>query len=104
MSNESLPLSVKILDKEFLIACPEDEELSLRTSAQYLDRKMKEIRDAGKVVGMDRIAVMAALNIAHELLAHKGSNQDLNKIVSTRIKNIQEKIELALHKGKQMEL
>jgi len=104
MSKEILPLNVKILDKDFLISCPEDEELSLRTSAQYLDRKMKEIRDAGKVVGMDRIAVMAALNITHELLANKGTNQDLNKVVSTRIKNIQEKIEHALHKGKQMEL
>jgi len=61
-------VSIHILDKEYLVACPEDERQDLLASADYLDKKMREIRDSGKVVGQDRLAVMAALNIAHELL------------------------------------
>jgi len=104
MSKENKRLNVHILDKEFLIACPEDEEISLRSSAQYLDKKMREIRDSGKVVGLDRIAVMAALNITHDLLTNKNQKDDINQSISSRVKNIQEKIESALHNGKQMEL
>lgn len=104
MSKENKRLNVHILDKEFLIACPEDEESSLRSSAQYLDQKMREIRNSGKVVGLDRIAVMAALNITHDLLTNSGQSDDINQTISNRIKNIQEKIETALHNGKQMEL
>ena len=92
------------MDKDFLVACPEDEEISLRSSAQYLDRQMRDIRDSGKVVGLDRIAVMAALNITHDLLTNKNANDDISQTVNNRIKNIQEKIEVALQKGKQMEL
>ena len=104
MSKENKRLNVHILDKEFLVACPEDEEISLRSSAQYLDNKMREIRDSGKVVGLDRIAVMAALNITHDLLTNKDQKDDINQSVSNRIKNIQDIIESALHNGKQMEL
>lgn len=104
MSKESVPISVKIMDKEFLVSCPEEEEVSLRSSAQYLDKQMREIRDSGKVVGLDRIAVMVALNITHDLLTNKDLNADINQTVSNRVKNIQEKVEFALHKGKQMEL
>lgn len=104
MSKESIPININIMDKEFLVSCPEDEEISLRSSAQYLDKKMREIRDSGKVVGLDRIAVMVALNITHDLLSNKNINSDINQTVSSRVKNIQEKVEQALHKGKQMEL
>lgn len=92
------------MDKEFLVSCPEDEETSLRSSALYLDKKMREIRDSGKVVGLDRIAIMVALNITHDLLTNKSLSDDITQTVSNRVKNIQEKVEFALHKGKQMEL
>lgn len=72
------PVKVQILDKEFLVACPENEKAELLQTAGYLNRKMREIRDSGKVVGMDRIAVMAALNIAHELLRTRGETGDLD--------------------------
>lgn len=62
------PVKVQILDREYLIGCPEDEKPALMRSAAYLNEKMQEIRDRGKVVGLDRIAVMAALNLAHEAL------------------------------------
>ena len=65
----SKSLDVAIMGRDFRIACPEGEEQALLDAVDYLDRKMSEIRDTGKVIGVDRIAVMAALNIAHELLS-----------------------------------
>ena len=68
-------VTVHILDKEYCIACPADERSNLESGARYLDGKMREIRSSGKVVGADRIAVMAALNITHDLL-HKKQRLD----------------------------
>jgi cell division protein ZapA len=67
------PVKVNILGREFLVACPEDEKRSLLESASYLNDRMREIRDSGKIVGIDRIAVMAALNITHEMLQARAS-------------------------------
>ena len=61
-------VSVRILEKEYQVACPANERTDLLDSAEILNAKMREIRDSGKVVGLDRIAVMAALNLANELL------------------------------------
>lgn len=97
-------ISVRILDKEYRVACPEEEQDELLASAEFLNGKMREIRDSGKVVGMDRIAVIAALNIAHELLEQRGRKQDVQHSVGARIRSLQEKIELALNKGNQLEL
>ncbi|MBC9252751.1 cell division protein ZapA [Pseudomonas alcaligenes] len=68
-------VTVHILDKEYCIACPADERANLESAARYLDGKMREIRSSGKVIGGDRIAVMAALNITHDLL-HKQERLD----------------------------
>ncbi|MBZ2169126.1 MULTISPECIES: cell division protein ZapA [Marinobacter] len=68
MSQEPTTVEVKILDKEYLVACPEEEQDALTRAAKHLDKKMREIRASGKVFGTERIAVMAALNITHELL------------------------------------
>jgi cell division protein ZapA len=72
MSNNSV--SVTILGKEYQVACPEEQQAELIISAKYLDQQMRAIRDSGKVVGLERIAVMAALNISYELL--KASEQE----------------------------
>ena len=69
MSTETSTLEVFILDKSYRISSPESEQDSLRASAAYLDRKMREIRGGGKIIGLERIAVIAALNITHELLS-----------------------------------
>lgn len=98
------PVSVRILDKEFLVTCPEDEHDDLLASAEFLNGKMRDIRDTGKIVGIDRIAVMAALNIVHELLEQRGHKQDIQQSIGARIRTLQEKIELALNKGNQLEL
>jgi cell division protein ZapA len=74
MAAEAKALDVKVLDREFRVTCTDDEQPALLRAVDYLDRKMRDIRDTGKVVGVERIAVMAALNIAHELLsAPRGS-------------------------------
>ncbi len=71
-------LDVTILDREFRIACQEDERAELLEAVAYLDKKMREIRDLGKIVTVERIAIMAALNIAHELLTTRlGSGFDM---------------------------
>ena len=95
-------ITIHILGKEYMIACSEDERHDLQRSADYLDKKMREIRDNGKIVGTDRIAVMAALNISHELLSNEGGS--LNTSVDTRIRSIQEKIDDALYRSRQLEI
>jgi cell division protein ZapA len=72
MNSDPSRISVKILEKEYHVTCPVDERPALIDSAEYLNRKMREIRDSGKVIGLDRIAVMAALNIVNELLQSRG--------------------------------
>ena len=64
----SKTINVTIMGREFRVACPDDEREELLQSVSYLDKKMREIRDSGKVIGSERVAIMAALNITHELL------------------------------------
>lgn len=71
MSADSQGLQINIMGREFRVACPDDEQKGLLEAVDYLNKKMHEIRDNGKLVGIERIAIMAALNIAHELLATK---------------------------------
>ena len=104
MSTDAKPMRVQIMDKEYLVACPDEERDALFASADFLTEKMKEIRDAGKIVGADRIAVMAALNMAHELLEFRNSKHDFQDSISKRIRSLQDKIDLALNNGKQLEL
>lgn len=71
MNAESKGLQINIMGREFRVACPEEEQKGLLEAVEYLNRKMQEIRSGGKVVGIERIAIMAALNIAHEFLSTK---------------------------------
>jgi cell division protein ZapA len=104
VSSENVPITIKVLDKEFRIACPESEQASLLESANYLSDKMREVRDTGKVIGMDRIAVMTALNLAHELLQSKSEQVDFTQNFGHRLELLQDKIDTALNNSKQMEL
>lgn len=92
--SEPVAVDVHILDKDYRISCPEEEREALIRSARFLDRKMRDIRQSGKVIGIDRIAVMAALNIAHELL-----NAQANPVpddLDARLAKMAGKIEMAL--------
>lgn len=96
MSGQKNMLDVKILDRELRVACPEDEREALLSAVAYLDKKMTEIRDAGKIVNVERIAIMAALNIAHELLSTKvGRGVDLSDL-TRRMSAMQAAIDQAL--------
>jgi cell division protein ZapA len=84
VSNEATAIDVNIMGREFRISCTEEEREDLLQAVDYLDGKMREIRDAGKVVGVDRIAIMVALNIAHELLRTRvGGGVDLGDLRRT---------------------
>ncbi len=97
-------VNVKILEREYQFSCPEDERNELIRSAEYLNARMRQIRDSGKVVGLDRIAVMAALNLANELLRIRDRDQSTETNVGLRLKSIRERVETALEQGKQLEL
>jgi len=88
-------LDVSIMGREFRVACPEDEQEELLAAVSYLDRKMREIRDSGKVIGVERIAIMAALNIAHELLTTRSGGFDIGDF-KRRIGTMQEQLDRAL--------
>ena len=103
-SSNTNPVTVHILDKEYRILCQDGEQNDLLASARYLDMKMREIRDNGKVIGSDRIAVMAALNIAHELLKNQQVRDESTQTLSRRINSLQKKVEIALNSGNQLEL
>ena len=68
MSEKGL-VDIKLLSKEFAVLCPEDQKADLFAAAAHLDKKMREIRNSSKAIGMERISIIAALNLAHELLA-----------------------------------
>ena len=104
MSETPNPVSIVIMDKEYRIACKEEERHSLLASAHLLDERMREIRRAGRVIGAERIAVMAALNIAHELLLQRSARHQQSDAVTKRLHELEERIARALSTTNQLEL
>jgi len=102
MSKESNAVKIKILDKEYLVSCPDDEKEALDASVKHLSEKMSEIRSGGKVVGIDRIAVMAGLNLAHEAIQSGTSNAATS--TGARLRKLNTRIEdaLAMHRPAKM--
>lgn len=94
--DDSVPVTIHVLDKEYRIGCKEGEQEGLIACAQYVDRRMREIRRSGRVIGSDRVAVMVALNIAHELLDHQRTRERNEQAIDERIRSLQKKIEVAL--------
>ncbi len=97
-------VSVRIMEKEYVVACPYDERSALLDAAEFLNARMREIRDSGKVVGLDRIAVMTALNLAHEFLRVKDQESRIDSGVGGRVRALRERVESVLGKGQQLEL
>jgi cell division protein ZapA len=98
MADDPNTVEVTLLGRTYRVACAEGERESLMQAVTYLDAKMNEIRKAGKVTGSERIAVMAALNVAHELLSVRlGSGFDLGK-AKRRISAIESKLDAAIAK------
>jgi cell division protein ZapA len=103
-AGEPARVSVRILEKEYFVACPYEERAALLDSAEFLNARMREIRDSGKVVGLDRIAVMVALNLANELMKLKEREARLENEVVGRVRGLRERVETTLEKGKQLEM
>jgi cell division protein ZapA len=96
MTQKFQPISLTIMNKEYKIACDPEERDTLVRSAQKLDEQMRKMRDSGKISGPDRIAVMAALNLAHELEMVKNQNELLNEQLSECLDHMRNKIENVL--------
>ena len=98
-AREKGAVTISLLGREFRVGCPEGEEKQLLASVDYLNRKLKEVRDTGKVVGNERIAIMAALNIAHEFMSGNGRGGAVafdNAAIKRRIFAMQETLDTAL--------
>ena len=95
-SEQNSTLEVTILDREFRVACPEEERVELLEAVAYLDKNMREIKEAGKITSVERIAIMAALNIAHELLTTRlGNGFDMSDF-KRRMESMQAAIDTVL--------
>ena len=101
---EPARVSVRIMEKEFMVACPYEERSALLDSAEYLNARMREVRDSGKIVGIDRIAVMVALNLANELLQLKRRESHLENELAGRVRSMREHVEATLENAQQLEL
>ena len=97
-------VSVRILEKEYQVACPANERTDLLDSAEMLNAKMREIRDSGKVVGLDRIAVMAALNMANELLQTKAKDEALESSLGPRLRVLNDRVDSILGGSQELDL
>jgi cell division protein ZapA len=97
-SRDKGAVTISRLGREFRVGCPEGEEKQLLASVDYLNRKLKEVRDTGKVVGNERIAIMTALNIAHEYMSARGntSSGGFDPSFKRRILAMQETLDTAL--------
>ncbi len=97
-------VSVRILEKDYQFTCAPDERAALLDSAEYLNGEMRKIRDTGKVIGLDRIAVMAALNMANELLKSRARDASLDVDVVQKLRQMREQVDAALTRGQQLDL
>ncbi|MCH8944118.1 MAG: cell division protein ZapA [Proteobacteria bacterium] len=104
MTDQHAHVSVRILDKEYQVACPADERTDLLDSAEVLNARMREIRDGGNIVGLDRIAVMAALNMANDLIHAQARDQALDGDFSERLKLISDRVDNVLSDTRQLDL
>jgi cell division protein ZapA len=98
------PVSLQILDKEYLIACPPEEQEDLHKAAALLNARLKAIREHGKVIGTERLMMMAALNMANDLAKLAAREERSSGELGTRVRQMRERVERALVQGQQLEL
>lgn len=99
MTEAPKSITIRILDREFQVSCPESERLPLLEAAALLHDRMQEIRNEGKLIGLDRIAIMVALNLAHQLLAEKRQANPLNDQWLERIHLLNEELAAQMAPG-----
>ena len=96
MKTSANGVTISILGKELMVACPDNERESLATAARYLDERMREIQDSGKVLGAERCAVMTALNLTNELLQLRQQTNGIPVALDERLRILHGKVEAAL--------
>ena len=101
---DAQPINVSILDKDYKVACPPGEQTALLESAKYLDSRMREVRDSGKILGSERIAVITALNLANDLLQSGNFDKTVGQQLPPRLKDLESKISRVLEQAKQLEI
>ena len=99
MSKDTIPVTVRIMEKEYKISCPEGEHESLLISARSVNENMKKVREGGKALSADRVAVMAAINIAHDLIK-LDREPKVDPVISDRIDILQQSIDQVLRSSK----
>lgn len=97
MSSDTFPVTVTILDKEYLISCNDDDERrQLHVAVAFLNQQMQQLKKSGKVIGAERVAVMTALNMANELLACRQQSEQYSNSIDMTLRRLQSKIDQAL--------
>jgi cell division protein ZapA len=96
MNSESVGTTIHILGKPYLIKCPPAEINALQEAALYLDEKMKKIRDGSSINGMDNIAIIAALNLAHQLFELQQTKEREIKTINERLFELESKLDNAI--------
>jgi cell division protein ZapA len=104
MAQEVDTVSINILGREYQISCPPAEEEALRKSAKYLDKQMEKVKSRGSTLTFEKLAVMAALNICHELLQQSQQAETSESDYIDKVRSLQEKIEAALQNSRQIEI
>ncbi len=99
MSNPTDSVSISILDRDYQFTCPPDEREALRAAALHLDGKMREVKSAGNLMALERVAVMAALNLSDELLKLRARDQRRAEQVDQRIHMLANELDDALNAG-----
>ena len=92
MNSEAVPVTIHILDKEYMVSCPPDEREALLESAKLLNSRMREVRDGGKVLGTERMAVMTALNVIHEFSTQKTAQDGMISTTASQLERLENKI------------
>lgn len=101
--SENVSVTVEILDKEYTISCPANEKDALLESARELNQRMRELRDGGKVLGTERMAVMTALNVIHEHLRQRKSHRAAVSSIEENVHRLEQKIASAVSRRRQLE-
>jgi cell division protein ZapA len=104
MTNDTIQTTVEILGKAYPIRCTESERQSLEEAALLLNQKMTEMKESGKAINLERIAIITALNMAHQLLQLDRQKNSTSHHLHQRLSRLQEVLDEAIHRSQQTEL
>ena len=104
MSKDPIGTSIEIMGKTYQVKCPESEVGSLQRAAQYLEEKMRNIHAADSLINVDRVAIVTALNIVHQLLTLEQQKNQQIQTINQRLHDLQAQVEGAIAQNKQLEL